>query len=114
EEALATKSVALFTDIAVSPDGRQVAYTIQDHGHADRPIHGVNGNVYTDTGVYLGCYGCDVYVTDLDSGRTRNVSGSVGSSGYAAWSPDSKFLAFYSDRDGQMRVWIWERVTGNL
>jgi len=30
------------------------------------------------------------------------------------WSPDGKKLAFYSDRSGQMSVWVWEQATGRL
>src|SRR5690349_18021278 len=107
-EALKTKYVALFTSLVSSPDGRHVAYTIQDNARADRAPTPTHADVFTDTGAVLVCYHCDVYVTEQATGKTVNVSGSVGSSSYVSWSPDSKFLAFYSDRDGQMRVWTWE------
>jgi hypothetical protein len=28
------------------------------------------------------------------------------------WSPDGRRLAFYSDRDGAPRLWLWDRATG--
>lgn len=114
EEALKTKQIAMFTSIVSSPDGRYVAYTVQDNARADRSIWATNGNVFTETGAYLTCYGCDVYVTDQETGETLNASGSVGSSNYVSWSPDSRHLAFYSDRDGQTRVWTWEVATRTL
>lgn len=113
-EALKTKYVALFTSLVSSPDGRHVAYTIQDNARADRAPTPTHADVFTDTGAFLVCYHCDVYVTEQATGKTVNVSGSVGSSSYVSWSPDSKFLAFYSDRDGQMRVWTWELATQEL
>ena len=114
EDALRTKYLAHFTSVVSSPDGRYVAYTIMDNARADRPPASTHGDRFTETGASLVCYTCDVYVTDRRSGETLNVSGSVGSSGYASWSPDSKHLAFYSDRDGQMRVWIWDVSTRQL
>jgi dipeptidyl aminopeptidase/acylaminoacyl peptidase len=114
EEALKTKYIALFTSVASSPDGRYVAYTIADNARADRAPALSHGDTFTATGALLVCYGCDVYVTDQRTGKTLNVSGGVGASNYAAWSPDSRYLAFYSDRDGQMRVWTWEVETQKL
>src|SRR5688572_26628413 len=102
-EALKTKDFAQFTSIVHSPDGQYVAYTLKDNARADRPPAGYNGNMITETGAYLICYACDVYVTHLKTGEMINASGSVGTSGYVSWSPDSKQLAFYSDRDGQTR-----------
>lgn len=113
-EALETKYIATFTSVVSSPDGRYVAYTIQDNARLDRAASPTRGDIITDTGVFLICYRCDVYVTEQATGKTINVSGSVGSSSYVSWSPDSKYLAFYSDRDGQTRVWTWELATQKL
>lgn len=108
EDALKVRQFSQFTSPSVSPDGRYVVYSIQDTGRADRPIWGTSGRMLTETGADLGAYGSDVYVTDLRTSETINISGSVGTSYYGAWSPDSQQVAFYSDRDGQMRVWTWE------
>lgn len=114
QEALGTKRLALYTSIVTSPDGRYVAYTVEDNARADRVPRPWNGNQLTESGATLLCYGCDVYVTDLQTKQTLNASGSVGSSHYVSWSPDAKRIAFYSDRDGQMRVWTYELATRNL
>jgi dipeptidyl aminopeptidase/acylaminoacyl peptidase len=113
-EALTTKRLALYTSISASPDGRYIAYTVDDSARADRVPRPWNGNQLTETGALLVCYGCDVYVTDLETKETFSPSGSVGSSHYVSWSPDSKHIAFYSDRDGQMRVWTYELATRSL
>jgi dipeptidyl aminopeptidase/acylaminoacyl peptidase len=114
QDALKVRQFSMFTAPNVSPDGRFVAYSIQDLGRADRPIWGSGGRLLTETGADLLAYGGDVYVTELSSGNTLNISGSVGSSYYASWSADSRQLAFYSDRDGKMRVWIWDVATKAL
>ena len=36
QEALTTKRLALYTSIATSPDGRYIAYTVEDNARADR------------------------------------------------------------------------------
>src|SRR5262249_4255447 len=31
-----------------------------------------------------------------------------------SWSPNGKYLAFYSDRDGRSAIWLWEKTTNQL
>src|SRR5918996_1295153 len=69
-EALTTKRLALYTSISTSPDGRYIAYTVDDSARADRVPRPWNGNQLTETGALLLCYGCDVYVTDLKTKET--------------------------------------------
>jgi len=114
QEAISIKRLALYTSIVTSPDGRYVAYTVDDSARADRIPRPWNGNQLTESGALLVCYGCDVYVTDLKTKETFSASGSVGSSHYVSWSADSKHIAFYSDRDGQMRVWTYALATRSL
>src|SRR5918995_6570421 len=79
QEAISMKRLALYTSIVTSPDGRYVAYTVEDSARADRIPRPWNGNQLTESGALLLCYGCDVYVTDLKTKETFSASGSVGS-----------------------------------
>jgi Tol biopolymer transport system component len=46
--------------------------------------------------------------------KTTNLTGDRGSNWSPVWSPDGKKLAFFSDRDGQARVWLWDRQRREL
>jgi dipeptidyl aminopeptidase/acylaminoacyl peptidase len=113
EAALAKRNFLYQTPVDLSPDGQMVAYTIQETHNQQSSAKG-NSSVFSTTGVYLGLLGCNVWVSNVESGETRNLTSSRGTSWGPVWSPDGEQLAFYSDRSGEQRVWIWERKTGEL
>ena len=70
---------------AISPDGRQVAFTIRETNWEE--------NAY-ETELWLG-----------GSGARRQLTNSKKSSLQPAWSPDGAWLAFISDRDGKRQLY---------
>ena len=70
---------------AISPDGRLVAYTLRETNWDE--------NAY-ETEIWVG-----------DSTRTRQLTQGRKSSQQPAWSPDSRWLAFISDRDGKRQLY---------
>ena len=86
-----------FEEVAVSPDGSKVAWSIALLGAAGAP-----------SGKYA------VYVADLKSpnAEPRRVTAGAGGADYAehdiSWSPDSARLAFLSDREkpGQLELYV--------
>ena len=70
---------------AISPDGRQVAFTIRETNWEE--------NAY-ETELWLG-----------GSGALRQLTNSKKSSLQPAWSPDGAWLAFISDRDGKRQLY---------
>ena len=112
EDALKTKEFGPLMPIALSPDGRQLAYTVQDNGRP-RPF---DLGLYDRTGVPPWALGTDIWIQDMESGTVRNLSGGRGDNWLPAWSPDGHYLAFLSTRDGsqQARLWVWNVARGAL
>ena len=68
----------------------------------------------TPTGVPRLGTGGDIWLTNVLTGKSRNLTGAVGSNWALSWSPDGKYLAFYSDRDGRAAIWLWEKSTDKM
>src|ERR1700733_8602070 len=106
EDALRTKEFGPLMPIALSPDGRQLAYTVQDNGRP-RPF---DLGPYDRTGVHPRALGTDIWIQDMESGTVGNVSGVKMVNCLPAGSPDGRYRAFISSRDGsqQARLWVWD------
>jgi dipeptidyl aminopeptidase/acylaminoacyl peptidase len=85
DESLAAKSVA---GAQISPDGRYVAYSVQQTDWDDNDFVSQIWLAVTATGE-----------------RYQLTSGKKSSTG-PQWSPDSKRLAFTSDRDGKRQIYV--------
>ncbi len=86
---------------AISPDGRQVAFTIRETNWDDNS------------------YETEIWLADVASGEPRQITNAARSSQQPAWSPDGGTLAFVSDRDGKRQIYRLslaggeaERLTG--
>ena len=93
--------------IDLSPSGEWVAYTLKNEQRR-APKDDARYSVYTRTGAPVGSIGCDVWITNIKTGETKNITGGVGSSWGPVWSPNGERLALYSDRSGRAQVWLWE------
>src|SRR5262249_52203639 len=69
---------------------------------------------HTRTGAAVEAEACDVCIVHTETGESRNLTGGRGTSWGPAWSPDGRHLAFYSDRDGRARLWVWEASSGQV
>src|SRR5688572_21598063 len=72
---------------AISPDGRQVAYTIRETNWDDN------------------AYETEIWIGEAATGQSRQVTNAKKSSTQPAFSPDSAWLGFVSDRDGKRQVY---------
>ena len=107
--ALSMKTFGDRTPLSLSSDGSLVAFTAID------PLRrSSGGGSLTNSGVSSEYEGGDVWLADLRTGKNRNLTQGVGSSWDPVWSPDGKKLAFYSDRNGKARVWVWDRASDRL
>jgi len=85
EDYIALKAVS---DPQLSPDGKWVAYTVSTPSLQD------NRNV------------ARVWVVEVATGRSRQLTNGPGSDRQPRWSPDGKTLAFISTREGGAQVWL--------
>lgn len=109
EDVMAVRGFADRVPIALSPDGRLVAYTVSD----PRRLAAVaveHARYFGPTGTTAQQRGSAVLLTDVRTGATRSLMGDRGTSWGPVWSPDGRQLAFYADQDGRARVWAWDRA----
>jgi dipeptidyl aminopeptidase/acylaminoacyl peptidase len=114
KDAFKTHNFPMFEKIDLSPDGRLVAYTLQD---ANRKAQSTVFRSLLDLqriGIPRGVDFCDIWIADIATGNARNLTQGRGTNWSPAWSPNGNLLAFYSDREGTPALWIWERASGIL
>jgi dipeptidyl aminopeptidase/acylaminoacyl peptidase len=95
------------TPIAISPDGKWVAYMVRDNSK-NRCIN--EDETYVRTGLDCRVRGGEIWLTNTETRKTRVLEGGSSSSWEPTWSPDGGKLAFLSDRDGsgQAKLWVWD------
>jgi len=112
KEALKTRNFSMFTPLDLSPDGKLVAYALQDtnlKAHTKLPR---SAQDVARIGIPLRAEYCDIWISDTGTGATNNLTQGRGTNWAPVWSPNGKYLAFYSDRDGLPALWLWERASG--
>jgi dipeptidyl aminopeptidase/acylaminoacyl peptidase len=92
EDYIALKAVS---DPQLSPDGKWVAYTVATPSLQD------NRNVSR------------IWVAEVATARTRQVTNGPGSDRQPRWSPDGKTLAFISTREGGAQIWVMPIAGGD-
>jgi len=112
KDALDTAEFAELMPIALSPDGDWLAYTIK----TNQKSRSVDFETWIRSGVRGVFTGTDIWVANTKTGETRNLTGGVGDNFLPVWSPNARYLAFVSNRDGysQLRLWIWDTARNQL
>jgi dipeptidyl aminopeptidase/acylaminoacyl peptidase len=114
QEAINTLNLPMFTPIQLSPDGKVVAYILRDSKRKAQAKTSRSPEEMERKGIPRSVDFCDLWITDTTTGLSKNLTQGQGTSWAPAWSPDGKYLAFYSDREGTPALWIWERASGTL
>ena len=93
--------------IAVSPDGKWVAYMIRDNAR-NRCVN--EDETYVRTGLECRVRGGEIWLTSTETSKTRVLTDGSSSSWEPTWSPDGNKLAFLSDRDSgdEAKLWVWD------
>lgn len=113
EAAIESASFPAWVPISLSPGGEWVAFTLHNPGKSPTPQKPRYSRL-TRSGAPSPLAGSDIWIANTRTGQSRNLTGGKGTSWAPVWSPDGRFLAFDSDRDGQSRLWLWEKPTDKL
>ena len=117
EAALSTRSFSHVSPIVFSRDGKWLAYTVRNNERV-RLRHGVGigKELYVRTGIMTEDEATDIWVSDVETGQSRNLTHERYSNWNPSWSPNGRYLGFLSDRDGggQARLWIWDSAKDEL
>jgi dipeptidyl aminopeptidase/acylaminoacyl peptidase len=100
------------TSPSLSPDDRWIAYCVQDPARVRQTVGGAQ--YFTANGTPVAALGTDVWMTDLNTGKSTNITGGEGANWGPVWSPNGRYLAFYSDRNGTPNVWVYDGVIRSL
>lgn len=85
-------------DVRVSPNDRQVVYTVTE----------------TDFFKENSTYGIHIYLTDSTGKDTERLTTGVLWSHHLRWGPDGLSIAFFSDRSGIDQIWVLELLNYNM
>lgn len=103
-DALSIKRFRQRAPIHLSKDGNWLAYSVLS---AKKRRSG--GERFTLTGAPVFMEGSEVWVTEINSATSQNLTPDWGTSWSPRWSSDSEQLVFYSDKNGIPQLWLWEK-----
>ena len=112
EDVLSARSFAEGSPIQFSPDHKRLAYTVAE----DRRSELKTTEDFLRAGLSTAAKSTDVFVVETATGDSHSITGGQGENWQPAWSPDGRYLAMVSDRDGSglAKLWIWEGAKGTL
>lgn len=106
-DALSLQFFPSFAPIKISPDGLLVAYTLKNQA-AQEAITDQRYVYFSKKGTRRLAIGASVWIADTRTGKSEKLLEECNSWG-PSWSPDGRYLAFYSDRGSQAGIWIWDK-----
>ena len=110
DDALGAVAINGRMPVLVSPDGEWVAYTVYDARRRRSPGD-ERFKYFTPTGAFSEAVGCEVRLTNTRTGETITLGDAATTTSNPVWSPNGKWLAYYSDKGGTSHLWLWDRVT---
>ena len=112
EALFASRPLTFGAPVRLSDDRRYVAYVTGDPTgtRSDSDFVTTHGRwSLFPSGAPFGTQpGVQVWVLDLATAHEVAVGGRTSTSWAPAWSPSGDRLAFLSDRDGRVRIWLWQ------
>ena len=105
------KSLAFHTVLKLSPDREYLAYTVANPERKSISLPRTTGaSSFLPTGASKNHYNSEIWVTHLSTRESHILTSDVGGNWAPQWSPDGRYVAFYSDRTGTPQLWVWDRM----
>ncbi|MGQ9618940.1 MAG: prolyl oligopeptidase family serine peptidase [Candidatus Aminicenantia bacterium] len=87
-------NIKVISDLNISPEGTKILFTVRECN--------LEENEYTT----------DVWIFDLKNGELIKITQSPKNDSSPKWSPDGKYIAFISNRDGRNQIYLKRRDIG--
>ncbi len=114
-DILKIKSFSSRSRLQLSPDGEFLAYVVQDpHHKSSFQEKTTEYSIYLPTGTFVEHHSSAVWVTNIRTKETYKLGSDDGVDWAPRWSPDGRYLAFYSDRMGALQLWVWDKIKDKL
>ena len=105
------KSLAFNTVLKLSPDREYLAYTVANPERKSISLpRATEASNFLPTGALKNHYNSEIWVTHISTRESHKLSSDVGGNWAPQWSPDGRYIAFYSDRTGTPQLWVWDKV----
>src|SRR4029077_7806182 len=108
QEVLSAVSFNVFDPPNLSPDGEWVAYGLKDPRRQSN-VDNVHHSFFSAQGVSIAVVASDIWISNTKTAVSKNLTNGIGHNWGPVWSPDGKYLAFFSDRSGIARLWLYDR-----
>ena len=103
------RSFPFYTSLQLSPDGEYLAYTvINPQRQSVVPEEITELSYFLPTGALKEYRNSEVWVTNISTGKSNKLGSDTGIDWAPQWSPDGRYVAFYSDRMGAPQLWVWD------
>ena len=107
ETLVNSKTLSTWSVPAISPDGQWIAYLVQDGKNVNLTLDVKDPAYVRFVAAGLGM-ASDLWVVNTRTGNAQNITQGRGYNWGPSWSPNGKYLAYFSDRDGTPNLWVWE------
>lgn len=109
-DIIRVKSFAADTLLHLSPDGKHLAHgVINPDGRSASLPKTTKASSFLPNGALKQYYNGEIWVTDIRTGKSDKLSSDIGGNWAPQWSPDGRYVAFYSDRMGTPQLWVWDK-----
>ncbi len=105
------KSFAFRTVLKLSPDREYLAYAVINPERRSAPLpKTTQSSSFLPTKALKKNYNSEIWVTNISTRRTYKLYSDAGGNWAPQWSPNGRYVAFYSDRMGAPQLWVWDKI----